>query len=169
MFCLPPGGVVSSVEAVGGEGGIWAVSVTLRSRGTTVTIEIEADLDCELPGAVCAADGRRLFNRPELIVEAREYNPPMGAPTISGTAEVGETLTTDTSGISDADGLAGATFSYQWVSYDGSAETDIQGATDSTYPTFPIWLNMPLSKSSAFFKPLSICETLAVGMAIITP
>ena len=37
------------------------------------------------------------------------------------------------------------------------------------YPTFPIWLNIPLSKSSAFFKPLSICETLAVGMAIITP
>ena len=32
-----------------------------------------------------------------------------------------------------------------------------------------IWLNIPLSKSSAFFKPLSICETLAVGMAIITP
>ena len=26
-------------------------------------------------------------------------------------------------------------------------------------PTFPIWLNIPLSKSSAFFKPLSICET----------
>ena len=38
-----------------------------------------------------------------------------------------------------------------------------------TKPTFPIWLNIPLSKSSAFFKPLSICETLAVGMAIITP
>ncbi len=36
-------------------------------------------------------------------------------------------------------------------------------------PTFPIWVNIPLSKSSAFFKPLSICETLAVGMAIITP
>ena len=37
------------------------------------------------------------------------------------------------------------------------------------WPTFPIWLNIPLSKSSAFFKPLSICETLAVGMAIISP
>ena len=36
-------------------------------------------------------------------------------------------------------------------------------------PTFPIWLNIPLSKSSAFFKPLSIRETLAVGMAIIAP
>ena len=41
--------------------------------------------------------------------------------------------------------------------------------TKPTKPTFPIWLNIPLSKSSAFFKPLSICETLAVGMAIITP
>ena len=40
---------------------------------------------------------------------------------------------------------------------------------ETFYPTFPIWLNIPLSKSSAFFKPLSICETLAVGMAIITP
>ena len=39
----------------------------------------------------------------------------------------------------------------------------------TTKPTFPKWLNIPLSKSSAFFKPLSICETLAVGMAIITP
>ena len=39
----------------------------------------------------------------------------------------------------------------------------------SNKPTFPIWLNIPLSKSSAFFKPLSICEMLAVGMAIITP
>ena len=44
----------------------------------------------------------------------------------------------------------------------------IQAVAES-YPTFPIWLNIPLSKSSAFFKPLSICETLAVGMAIITP
>ena len=48
---------------------------------------------------------------------------------------------------------------------------DLGGAPGraNTGPTFPIWLNIPLSKSSAFFKPLSICETLAVGMAIITP
>jgi hypothetical protein len=42
-------------------------------------------------------------------------------------------------------------------------------ADDLIYPTFPIWLNIPLSKSSAFFKPLSIRETLAVGMAIMAP
>ena len=56
-----------------------------------------------------------------------------GAPAISGTAEVGEKLTADTTGIADADGLSGATFSYQWVANDGIADTDITGATHSTY------------------------------------
>ena len=56
-------------------------------------------------------------------------SPATGAPTISGTAQVGETLTADTSGIADADGLANATFSYQWLADD----TDIAGATGLTY------------------------------------
>ena len=126
-------GAVSSVGAVGGEGRIWAVSVTPDSRGRTVTIGIEADLDCELADAICTGDGRRLFNRMELMVEARGYNAPTGAPIIGGTAEVGDTLTADTSGIADADGLTGATFRHQWVSYDGSVYTDIAGATGTSY------------------------------------
>ena len=56
-----------------------------------------------------------------------------GAPTISGTVQVGETLTADTSGIADADGLDADAFGYQWVSNDGNADTDIAGATASTY------------------------------------
>ena len=126
------GGTVSGVEAIGRDNRIWAVSITPESRNP-VTVEIEADLDCELPEAVCATDGRRLFNRMELTVEPRPNNPAAGVPTTSGTAEVGETLTVDTSGISDADGMTGATFSYQWVSYDGNADTDIPGATASAY------------------------------------
>ena len=58
--------------------------------------------------------------------------PATGAPTISGTARVGETLTAETSGIADDDGLSGATFSYQWVANNGTSDTDIAGA-DSTY------------------------------------
>ena len=38
-----------------------------------------------------------------------------GAPIFSGTVQVGETLTAETSGISDADGLTNATFTYQWL------------------------------------------------------
>ena len=56
-------------------------------------------------------------------------SPATGAPTISGTAQVGETLTADKSGIADADGLANATFSYQWL----ADAAEIAGATGSTY------------------------------------
>ena len=62
-----------------------------------------------------------------------QNSPADGAPSISGTAQVGETLTADTSGITDADGLANVTYSYQWIANDGTSDTDIPGATDSTY------------------------------------
>ena len=52
---------------------------------------------------------------------------------ISGTAQVGETLTADVSGIADADGLTQVVFRYQWVRDDGTGESDIAGATSSTY------------------------------------
>ena len=38
-----------------------------------------------------------------------------GAPTITGTAEVGEELTVNTSGIADADALNNVSYEYQWV------------------------------------------------------
>ena len=56
-----------------------------------------------------------------------------GAPTISGTAQVGQMLTASTSGISDSDGLTNATFTYQWLSSDGASDSDISGASSSTY------------------------------------
>ena len=60
-------------------------------------------------------------------------SPATGLPAVSGTAQVGETLTADTSGITDADGLEDATFSYQWIASGGNMDADIQDATDSTY------------------------------------
>ena len=68
-----------------------------------------------------------------LAQASAENNPATGAPTISGTAQVGETLTAGITGIADADGLSGETFTYQWVSSDGTTDTDIEKATDSTY------------------------------------
>ena len=66
-------------------------------------------------------------------VVARPNTPATGLPTISGTAQVDETLTADTSGIADEDGLDKATFSYQWIGSDGNNDTDISGQTGSTY------------------------------------
>ena len=52
-----------------------------------------------------------------------------GTPTITGTLEVGETLTADTSGIADENGIPAGAFEFQWLADDA----DIQDATGSTY------------------------------------
>ena len=61
--------------------------------------------------------------------------PAEGRPGISGTRKFGETLTADTSGITDPNGIPeDVTFTYQWFSVDlGGAETDIPGATGPSY------------------------------------
>ena len=61
----------------------------------------------------------------------------MGVPTISGIARANEVLTSDTSGITDADGLATPGFQYQWVRFDGTNRTDIPNAAASTYTIVP--------------------------------
>ena len=61
-------------------------------------------------------------------------DPATGAPTITGTAQVGQTLTAVTSAIMDADGLSNVSYAYQWIRVaTDSTETDISGATSSTY------------------------------------
>ena len=62
-------------------------------------------------------------------VEARPNNPATGAATISGTPQVGETLTASTSGIADSDGLTNVSYRYQWM----AGGSDIAGATGSSY------------------------------------
>ena len=69
----------------------------------------------------------------EIRTPAWANNPSTVAPTISGTLRVGESLTADTSGIADEDGLTNAVFSYQWLSGDGASDADIAGATSVTY------------------------------------
>ena len=56
-----------------------------------------------------------------------------GQPTITGTPQVGETLSADTSGISDANGFTNVQFSYQWIRIDGNTDTQIPGATGQTF------------------------------------
>ena len=66
-------------------------------------------------------------------VTPQPNTPATGAPTTSGVAQVGQTLTADTSGIADANGLSGADFAYQWI----ADESEIPGATGPTYTPPP--------------------------------
>ena len=59
--------------------------------------------------------------------------PATGAPTITGTAQVGQTLTAGTTAIMDADGLTSVSYTYQWIRTAAGVDTNISGATASTY------------------------------------
>ena len=90
-------------------------------------------------------------------------SPATGAPTISGTAQVGEALTADTSGIADTDGLVNATFRYQWMRNDGTSETDIQNATGSTYTLVDNDEGQTIKVKVSFTDDAGNDETLSSG------
>ncbi|MYD94226.1 MAG: hypothetical protein F4Y02_11165, partial [Chloroflexi bacterium] len=116
----------------------WEITVEPSGDGT-VTLVLPVTTDCEAQGAICTGDGKALSERLEVVVpvpsarqsqeQTQENQPATGAPTISGTARVGETLSVSTAGIADADGLTNVSYAYQWLADDAV----IAGATSSTY------------------------------------
>ena len=80
-----------------------------------------------------AGNDEELTSAATASVAARPNAPATGSPTISGMAQLGETLTGSTSGIADTDGLTNVTYSYQWIRNDGSSDSDIAGATGPSY------------------------------------
>ena len=93
-------------------------------------------------------------------VAARPNSLATGAPTISGTAQVGETLTADTSGIADGDGLDNVSYSYQWIRSDGSNDTDIEGEKSSTYTLVPADQGKTIKVKVSFTDDANNVETL---------
>ena len=105
------------------------------AAGTTYTL-VDADEGKTIKVTVSFADDsgneETLTSAATASVAARPNSPATGAPTISGTVQVGETLTASTSGIADADGLTNVSHSYQWVANGGTSDSDIADATVST-------------------------------------
>ena len=101
------------------------------ATSSTYTL-VTGDADTGIKVRVSFTDDRgnteSLTTESALIVTAAN-SPATGAPTITGTARVGETLVADTSGIADEDGLENVSFSYEWLADDA----EIAGATASTY------------------------------------
>ena len=128
-FTVTEGSVSNVGRLEPGKNVWWEITVEPDSNAD-VTIALNATTDCTAEGAICTGDGRKLSGGLELVVPGPpENSAATGAPTIGSTAQVGGTLIASTSGISDADGLVNASFTYQWVADD----TEISGATTSTY------------------------------------
>ena len=105
----------------------WFVDNVLVTGETASTYTVRAtDLGkrIKVNAGVVFTGGVRL-----LSYDSPETNPVQGVPVILGVVAVGQTLTADTSALSDPDGPATLVFSYQWSS-DGEAVT---GRTASTY------------------------------------
>ena len=105
----------------------WEITVAPGSSAA-VAMALNATTDCSAQGAICTEDGGKLSGGTLLVVPGPN-TPATGLPSITGTAQVGENLTADATGISDGDGLDNATFTYQWLADD----VEINGATASTY------------------------------------
>ena len=129
------GASVDGVQRLDKEGLEHAYVFFLTPEGQqAIVFRLHANRACT-DGGICTADRRRLSNSPSATIPGPSDDAPepntaaAGAPTISGTPQVGEALSASTSGISDADGLDDARFGYQWI----RASADIDGATGATY------------------------------------
>ena len=124
-------GDVRSANRVNGSSAEWDITVAPASDQKVLVTLSPGEGACGESGVICTADGRKLSNYAVWVVLSppAANTPATGVPTIGGTAQVGETLSADTSGIADADGLDNVSFSYQWLA-DGAA---ISGATGSAY------------------------------------
>ena len=95
--------------------------LTTSEQGQTVQVKVTFTDDAD--------NQESLTSAATLAVAAKPNTAATGEPTISGTPQVRETLTADTSGISDDDRLTNVSYQYQWLRDDA----EIAGQTNSTY------------------------------------
>ncbi len=100
-------------------------------------------------------------------------NPATGAPGITGTPLVGETLTATIGDMADTDLLPTTTFpdgySFQWVLVDGVTETDIASATSQTYVPVAADAGKTLKVKVTFTDGGGTSETLASEATAAVP
>ena len=128
-------GDVTGARRVDGRSDLWEIAVE-PGGDSDVGITLPANRSCATTGAICTREDspRQLTNSPTATVTGPAEAPPTnnaaaGAPTISGAPQVEQTLTADTSSITDEDGLTNVSYSYQWT----AGGSDIAGAAGSTY------------------------------------
>ena len=174
------GGTVTDARRVDGRKDLWELTVEPAGTGP-VSILVPQDRACTETGALCTADGRmlsmglgQLVPGPALATEAAQAvpnNPATGQPVITGTPQVGGTLTVDTSGISDQDGLQNAAFSYRWI----AAGSDIEGATGSSHTIAEaqegraIRVSVSFTDDAGYGETLTSAATAAVDAAPNSP
>ena len=135
--------------------GATSITYTLvgADLGTTIKVKVSFTDDASNP--------ETLTSTATAAVAAAANTPATGAPTITGTAQVGQTLTAGTTAIMDADGLTSVSYTYQWIRVaTDNTETNISGATASTHTLVAADLGMTIKVKVSFTDDASNAETL---------
>ena len=122
--------------------GNWSASLT----NTSTVYDTDSLTDWSLSGRIHSTDGGTIWTSVTSkialkltgeVASMRTNTPATGAPGITGTPQVGETLTATAGDMADDEGLPTTDFptgyTFQWVLDDAGTETDISGATSQTY------------------------------------
>ena len=126
-------------------------TLVAADQGTTIKVTVSFTDD--------ASNAETLTSAATAPVAAAPNTPATGAPTITGTATVGQTLTAVTTAIMDANGLTTPSYTYQWIRVDGT-EADIAAANSSTYILVAADLGTTLKVRVTFADDLGHTETL---------
>ena len=160
------GRVIGAARTAPNQNRHWTITVRPWSTAD-VTVSLSASVDCAAAAAICTPDGRALSNSPSATVPGPGEDrpapnaPAAGVPILTGTVQVGETLTASTDEITDADGLTGSTFAYQWLSNDAP----IAGATGSAYTLTDADVGAAVKVRVAFTDDAGHAETLTSAAA----
>ena len=143
-------------------------TLVAADQGTTIKVTVSFTDD--------ASNAETLTSAATAAVSAAPNTPATGAPTITGTAQVGQTLTAGTTAIVDADGLTSVSYTYQWIRVaTDNTETNISGATASTYTLVAADQGTTIKVTVSFTDDASNAETrtsaatAAVAAAANTP
>ena len=104
------------------------------------------------------------YTKPAAAQQALSNTPAEGEPQINGIPEVGQTLSADTTAISDADGLENAVFQYQWLAEDA----DISGANGATYTVVSGDVGQAIRVRVTFTDDAGHEETLTSAPTVVT-
>ena len=133
-------------------------TVSLSVGSNVITIEVTAE------------DGQATQTYTVTVTRATN-TPPTGYPEIGdpfppAEPRVTRKLDAETWRIDDADGMENATFSYQWISNDGSTDTDISGATGQEYTLQTSDEGMTIKVRVSFTDDLDNSESLTSAATV---
>ena len=132
---------------------VYTALITPTASAVTVDVPVDAAQDLAGNGNTAATRATSTYTGTNTAA--------MGAPTISGTVQVGQTLTASTSAITDTNGLTNVSYAYQWIQVaTDNTETDISGAMANTYTLLAGDLGKTIKVKVTFTDDANNAETL---------